>query len=57
LAPLFFAVSMAEKAIVVVDEINAAFGESVMMIQSSDIKSGYIVLRNFLTKEKIGAVD
>jgi selenocysteine-specific translation elongation factor len=53
LAPLFFAVSMAEKAIVVVDEITAAFGESVMMVQSSGIKTGYIVLRNFLTREKI----
>jgi selenocysteine-specific translation elongation factor len=53
LAPLFFATSMAEKAIVVVDEITPSFGESVVMLQSSNIKDGYIVLRNFLTKEKI----
>jgi selenocysteine-specific translation elongation factor len=47
LAPLFLAVSLAKKAIVVVDEINATFGECLVMLQCADIKSGYIILRNF----------
>lgn len=53
LAPLFFAVSLAKKAIVVVDEINATFGECLVMLQCSDIKSGYLILRNYIPKEKI----
>jgi len=53
LAPLFYAVSLSKKAIVVLDEINAAFGECLVMLQCSDIKSGYIILRNYIPKEKI----
>ena len=53
LAPLFYAVSLAKKAIVVVDEVNASFGECIVMLQCSDIKSGYIVLKNYIPKEKI----
>jgi selenocysteine-specific translation elongation factor len=53
LAPLFYAVSLAKKAIVVVDEINATLGECLVMLQCLDIKSGYIVLRNYIPKEKI----
>src|SRR5208283_933807 len=53
LAPLFYAVSLSKKAIVVVDEINAAFGECLVMLQCADIKSGYIILRNYIPKEKI----
>jgi selenocysteine-specific translation elongation factor len=56
LAPLFYAVALAKKAIIVVDEINATFGECLVMLQCSDIKSGYIVLRNYVTKEKIEAL-
>jgi selenocysteine-specific translation elongation factor len=53
LAPLFYAVSLAKKAIIVVDELNAAFGESLIMLQCSGITSGYIVLRNYIPKEKV----
>jgi len=53
LAPLFYAVSLSKKAIVVVDEIDAAFGECLVMLQCADIKSGYIILRNYIPKEKI----
>jgi selenocysteine-specific translation elongation factor len=53
LAPLFYAVALAKKAIIAVDEVNASFGESLVMLQCSDIQSGYIVLRNYVTKEKI----
>ncbi|MBN1357229.1 elongation factor Tu [Candidatus Bathyarchaeota archaeon] len=53
LAPLFYAVAMAEKAIVVVDELNATFGECLVMLQCAGLTSGYFVLRNYIPKEKI----
>jgi selenocysteine-specific translation elongation factor len=53
LAPLFFAASEATKAVVVVDELNATLGESLVMLQCCGIRSGYFVLRNYLSKEKI----
>ncbi|MCJ7634063.1 elongation factor Tu, partial [Candidatus Bathyarchaeota archaeon] len=53
LAPLFFATSIAKKAIVVVDELNSTFGECAVMLQCSGLTTGYIVLRNYLTREKI----
>lgn len=53
LAPLFFAVSMARKVILVVEELGPQFGESVVMLQCMGLKEGYIVLRNYLTPEDI----
>lgn len=52
-APLFYATSIARKAIMVVDELNSTFGECVMMLQCSGITTGYIILRNYLTQEKV----
>jgi selenocysteine-specific translation elongation factor len=53
LAPLFYAISLAKKAIVIVDEINATFGECLVMLQCANINRGYFILRNYITKEKI----
>jgi selenocysteine-specific translation elongation factor len=53
LAPLFFACSEAKKAVVVVDELNATLGESLVMLQCCGINSGYFILRNYVPKEKI----
>ncbi len=53
LAPLFYACALATKAIIVVDELSATFGEQLVMLQCSGIKSGYFVLRNYIPKEKI----
>ncbi len=53
LAPLFYACSLAKKAIVVVDELNANLGEALVMLQCCKVESGYFVLRNYITKEKI----
>jgi selenocysteine-specific translation elongation factor len=53
LAPLFYAVSLAKQAIVVVDKIDATFGECLVMLQCANIKNGYIILRNYIPKEKI----
>ncbi len=53
LAPLFFAASEAKKAVVVVDELSSTLGESLVMLQCCGISSGYFILRNYLSKEKI----
>ena len=53
LAPLFYATALAKKAVVIVDELNATFGECLVMLQCSNIKSGFFVLRNYLTKDKV----
>jgi selenocysteine-specific translation elongation factor len=53
LAPLFYAVAMAEKAIVVVDELNSTLGECLVMLQSAGVTNGCFVLRNYIPQEKI----
>jgi len=53
LAPLFYAVSTARKAILVVRDITPAFGEIVVMLHSAGLESGFIVLKNFLPKERM----
>jgi len=52
LAPLFYAVSLAKKAVIVVDEINSVLGECLVMLQVAGIESGYFILRNYISKEK-----
>ena len=53
LAPLFYAVSMARKAILIVSEITPTFGESVIMLQAMGLKDGIVILRNFISREQI----
>lgn len=53
LAPLFYAVSMAQKALLVVEQINPAFGESVIMLDSVGVREGIVVLRNYISREQI----
>jgi selenocysteine-specific translation elongation factor len=53
LASLFYSTSLAKKAIVVVDELNATLGECLVMLSCSNLNGGYFVLRNYLPREKI----
>ncbi|MFA4877229.1 MAG: EF-Tu/IF-2/RF-3 family GTPase [Methanoregula sp.] len=53
LSSLFYAVSMADRAILVVDEINATFGECVLMLQSAGKSSGYLILKNYISPDQI----
>src|SRR3989337_1845832 len=53
LAPLFYATSLAKKAIVVVEELNSTFGESLVMLSCSQMDGCYFVLRNYVTREKV----
>jgi selenocysteine-specific translation elongation factor len=52
-APLFYAISLSKKAVVVIDELNANLGECLVMLQCSNVNSGFFILRNFIPKEKI----
>ena len=53
LAPLFYCASMADLAVLVVEQITPAFGESVIMLDSVGVLRGMIVLRNYITKEQV----
>jgi selenocysteine-specific translation elongation factor len=53
LSSLFYAVSLADLVILVVDEINARFGECVLMIQSTGKSAGIIILKNYITTDQI----
>ena len=56
LAPLFFTVSMARRAILVINELNSTFGECVVMLQCCNITAGYLILRDYLEQEKVEAI-
>lgn len=53
LAPLFYAVSMSKKALLIVEQINPAFGEAVVMLDSIGLKEGIVVLKNYISREQI----
>ena len=53
LSSLFYAISLADRVILVVDEINATFGETVLMLQCTGKSQGYIIFRNYLTSDQI----
>ena len=53
LQSLFYAVSFADLAVLVVDEINAAFGETILMLNCLGVKDGIIVLTNYITDDQI----
>jgi selenocysteine-specific translation elongation factor len=53
LAPLFYAVSLAKKAILIVDQITPTFGECVIMLDCVGLKDGLVILRNYLSRDQI----
>ena len=53
LAPLYYAVAMSDAALLVIDEITPTLGEMVIMLDVMGIRSGVIVLRNYLDKSQI----
>jgi selenocysteine-specific translation elongation factor len=53
LSSLFFTVSMAHCAILVLNEISASFGECVLMLDCAGITRGMLVLRNYITPEDV----
>jgi selenocysteine-specific translation elongation factor len=53
LASLFYSASMADSALVVVEKLDASFGESALMLDCAGVKNGYIVLRGGMVMEQI----
>jgi|APSaa5957512576_1039674.scaffolds.fasta_scaffold02011_8 selenocysteine-specific translation elongation factor len=51
---LFYAAGFGDFIILVVDEINASFGETVLMLDCLGKKEGIIIPRNYITEEQIG---
>ena len=50
---LYYAVSFADYVILVVEEINASFGETVLTLDSMKKKDGIIIPRNYITADQI----
>jgi selenocysteine-specific translation elongation factor len=53
LSSLFYAVSLSDRIVLVVDEINATFGECVLMLQCSGKSKGYLILKNYISLDQI----
>jgi selenocysteine-specific translation elongation factor len=53
LASLFYAASFADYAILVVDQINAAFGETIVMLDCLGVQRGVIVPRNYIAADQL----
>jgi selenocysteine-specific translation elongation factor len=53
LSSLFYAVSMSDCVILVVNEINASFGECVLMLQCAGKSAGYLILKNYISPDQI----
>jgi selenocysteine-specific translation elongation factor len=53
LSSLFYTVSIADQIVLVVHEINAAFGECVLMLQCSGKSHGFLILKNYISVDQI----
>lgn len=53
LSSLFYAVAMAEYAVLVVEKIDNFLGETIVMIDSLGLDKGWIVLRNYIQPEQL----
>jgi selenocysteine-specific translation elongation factor len=53
LSSLFFSVSLADLAVLVIDSISAKLGETILMLNAAEIKEGAFILRNYIDKGQI----
>ncbi len=53
LSSLFHATEMAEFVVLVIDEIDAVIGETIVMIDTVGVENGWIILRNHIQPEQI----
>jgi selenocysteine-specific translation elongation factor len=53
LSSLFYAVSLSDRVVLVVSEINASFGECVLMLQCANKSAGYLILKNYISLDQI----
>ena len=53
LSSLFYTVSLSDRVVLVVSEINSSFGECVLMLQCAGKSAGYLVLKNYISPDQI----
>jgi len=53
LAPLFFAISLADVVVLVIEEINATLGECLLLLTCAGKRSGVIILRNYIEQSRV----
>lgn len=53
LSSLFYTISLADLAVLVVDEMSARLGETILMLQAAGIQKGVIILRNYIDQGQI----
>lgn len=53
LSSLFYAISLSDRVILVVSEMNAAFGECVLMLQCAGKSDGCLILKNYISPDQI----
>ncbi|MBN2336583.1 elongation factor Tu [Candidatus Bathyarchaeota archaeon] len=53
LQSLYYAAGFADTAILIVDRLDAAFGETVLTLDSLGVKKGVIIPRNYITEDQI----
>jgi len=53
LSSLYYAVSLADMAVVVIDKVTAQLGECILELTCAHISRGYLILRNFLDAGQI----
>ncbi len=56
LSSLFFATSLADVAIIVVEQLGPAFGECAIMLDSIGVKRGYIITKGYVSREQIASL-
>jgi selenocysteine-specific translation elongation factor len=53
LSSLFYSVSLADMAILVVEALTPQFGETVLMLQAANVLKGYLVLRPYVDADQV----
>ncbi len=53
LAPLFYACSLADMAVIVVEKVDHLFGEAIVMLDTLGVSKGAILLKGFIQKEQV----
>ena len=53
LSSLYYAASLADMAVVVIEKITASLGECILELTCSQVKRGYLILRNYLDIDQI----
>ncbi len=53
LSTLFHVLAMADAALVVVDQVSPALGETIVMLDCIGMRRGWLLLRNYITPEQV----